>query len=70
MGWRERWFQWVVGRGDITVQRSNKQRNDQDERESKAVTMGFMFFQAHDQIQPSLQTPGIDRIEDMEGTEV
>lgn len=38
---RERWFTWVAGGGDMTEQRSNRQRNDQDERESKAVTMQF-----------------------------
>lgn len=29
-----------------------------------------MFFQAHDQIQPSLQTRGTDKMEAVEGTEV
>lgn len=37
---------------------------------AKQEPCGFMFFQAHDQIQPSLQTGGTDRIEAMEGTGV
>lgn len=38
---RERWLKYVVDGGDAIVQRSNKQRNDQDDREREAATPGF-----------------------------
>lgn len=47
LGKREIWFKWMVGGGDTTVQRSNKQGSDQGDRESKAETMGFYGFSKH-----------------------
>lgn len=47
LGKREIWFKWMMGGGDTTMQRSNKQGSDQGDRESKAETMGFYGFSKH-----------------------
>lgn len=44
---REIWFKWMVGGGNTTVQRHDKQRNDQGERQCNADFMGFLCFSKH-----------------------
>lgn len=38
---RERWFKYVVDGDDTTLQRSHKQRSDQDDRERESAAPGF-----------------------------
>lgn len=64
------WFKWKVGRGGTIVQRSNEQGCDQGDGKVERKLWDFMFFLStwSNSVLPKSQ--GVDRVKNMERSEV